>query len=73
MVKGLDIFYEYFSEYSDQYVLIGGSACDLSFSDHDENFRATEAAGANLQQDFIRFNVTQGDIPNLELEFSFNV
>lgn len=22
MVKGLDIFYEYFSEYSDQYVLI---------------------------------------------------
>ncbi len=42
MVKGLDIFYEYFSEYSDQYVLIGGSACDLSFSDHDENFRATK-------------------------------
>lgn len=42
MVKGLDIFYEYFSEYSDQYVLIGGSACDLSFSDHDENFRVTK-------------------------------
>ncbi len=42
MVKGLDIFYEYFSEYSDQYVLIGGSACDLSFSNYDEDFRATK-------------------------------
>ena len=42
MVRGLDIFYEYFSEYSDQYVLIGGAACDLSFSNYDEDFRATK-------------------------------
>ena len=45
MVKGLDIFYEYFSEYSDQYVLIGGSACDLSFSDHDEKFQSHKRSG----------------------------
>ncbi len=32
MVKGLDIFYNYFSEFTDQYVLIGGAACDLFFS-----------------------------------------
>ena len=42
MVRGLDIFYEYFSEYSDQYVLIGGAACDLSFSNYDEDFRVTK-------------------------------
>lgn len=28
MVKGLEIFKQYFSEYVDQYVLIGGAACD---------------------------------------------
>ncbi len=42
MVKGLDIFYDYFSEYTDQYVLIGGTACDLSFSNYDEDFRVTK-------------------------------
>lgn len=26
MVKGLDLFREYFSEYTEQYVLIGGAA-----------------------------------------------
>lgn len=30
MVKGLDIFYDYFKEFTDQYVLIGGAACDIS-------------------------------------------
>ena len=34
MVKGLDTFKEYFQNFSEQYVLIGGAACDLSF--HDE-------------------------------------
>ncbi len=28
MVKGLDKFKEFFSEYKEQYVLIGGAACD---------------------------------------------
>ena len=31
MVKGMDVFREYFADYMDQYVLIGGAACDISF------------------------------------------
>lgn len=31
-----------FAEYAEQYVLIGGAACDISFSDNDVNFRATK-------------------------------
>lgn len=41
MVKGLDIFREYFSAYSEQYVLIGGAACDISFVENNTDFRAT--------------------------------
>lgn len=41
MVKGLDIFETYFGEYEDQYVLIGGAACDIIFSKNDVQFRAT--------------------------------
>lgn len=41
MVKGLDKFREYFSDYTDQYVLIGGAACDISFSEHEAEFRVT--------------------------------
>lgn len=42
MVKGLGIFYDYFSDFTDQYVLIGGAACDLSFHNNDLDFRATK-------------------------------
>ena len=42
MVKGLDIFYDYFEEFTDQYVLIGGAACDISFQSNDVDFRATK-------------------------------
>lgn len=42
MVKGLDLFREYFSEYTEQYVLIGGAACNISFSYNDLEFRATK-------------------------------
>lgn len=41
MVKGMDGFREFFSDYSDQYVLIGGAACDISFGNNDVDFRAT--------------------------------
>lgn len=41
MVKGLDIFRNYFAEYAEQYVLIGGAACDISFGKNDTDFRAT--------------------------------
>jgi len=39
MVKGLDIFQKYFADFSDQYVLIGGAACDISFSENNIDFR----------------------------------
>lgn len=42
MVKGLDIFRERFREYSDQYLLIGGTACDLAMTAAGLEFRATK-------------------------------
>lgn len=41
MVKGLDTFRRYFEEYENQYVLIGGAACDIVFASNDTSFRAT--------------------------------
>lgn len=41
MVKGLDVFRKYFTDYGDQYVLIGGAACDIVFESNEVNFRAT--------------------------------
>lgn len=42
MVRGIDVFRDYFAEYIDQYVLIGGAACDISFQENDMDFRATK-------------------------------
>lgn len=41
MVKGLETFRRYFEEYENQYVLIGGAACDIVFKSNDASFRAT--------------------------------
>ena len=41
MVKGLDTFRKYFADYEEQYVLIGGAACDILFENNEVNFRAT--------------------------------
>ena len=41
MVKGLDTFRKYFEEYENQYVLIGGAACDIVFESNETSFRAT--------------------------------
>ena len=41
MVRGLDLFREHFREFTDQYVLIGGSACDLAMEEAGLDFRAT--------------------------------
>ena len=41
MVKGLEVFKHFFCKYKDQYVLIGGSACDILLEDADMTFRAT--------------------------------
>ena len=42
MVKGIGKFREYFRDFPDQYVLIGGAACDISFENNDADFRATK-------------------------------
>ncbi len=41
MVKGLDLFREHFVSFKDQYILIGGAACDLLFEEFGAEFRAT--------------------------------
>ena len=41
MVKGLDAFKRHFADYSDCYILIGGSACDVNFSAVALPFRVT--------------------------------
>ena len=41
MVRGLDTFREYFRGFENQYVLIGGAACDILFANNEGQFRAT--------------------------------
>lgn len=41
MVKGLNTFCKYYEDYKEQYVLIGGTACDIVFESNEANFRAT--------------------------------
>lgn len=41
MVYGLEIFKDYFKRYEDQYVLIGGAACDILFEEREATFRKT--------------------------------
>lgn len=41
MVYGLEIFKDYFKGYEDQYVLIGGAACDILFEEREATFRKT--------------------------------
>ena len=42
MVNGLQRFKEFFEEYSDNYVLIGGTACSIIFDEIGIDFRATK-------------------------------
>jgi len=42
MIKGLELFKDFFKDYKDQYTLIGGAACDIVFSESDLSFRATK-------------------------------
>ena len=41
MIKGLVVFKEFFQGFQDQYVLIGGAACDIVFGEADLTFRVT--------------------------------
>ena len=42
MVRGLESFTTWFQDYSDQYVIIGGTACDLLMSEEGLSFRGTK-------------------------------
>lgn len=42
MVRGLELFRDHFSDFKDQYVLIGGAACDLAMDEAALPFRATK-------------------------------
>lgn len=42
MVYGLEKFKEYFGDYTNQYVFIGGTACDILMDELGETFRATK-------------------------------
>lgn len=42
MVKGLDVFQNWFADHADQYVLIGGTAASLTMEDAGLDFRATK-------------------------------
>lgn len=41
MINGINIFREYFSNFKDQYTVIGGFACDLLMNDAGFDFRQT--------------------------------
>jgi hypothetical protein len=42
MIGGIDTFRNYFRDYKEQYVLIGGAACDIIFDEIDTAFRITK-------------------------------
>ncbi len=42
MVKGLEIFKLFFRDYAEKYILIGGAACDILFTEAGLPFRATK-------------------------------
>ena len=41
-IQGLYKFRDFFQKYTDNYVLIGGTACSILFDEIGENFRATK-------------------------------
>ncbi|MFO7760146.1 MAG: hypothetical protein ACQES8_04570 [Thermodesulfobacteriota bacterium] len=41
MVRGVELFREYFKDHQDKYILIGGTACDIVMSQMDLDFRVT--------------------------------
>lgn len=69
MVHGLEIFKEYFGDYTNQYVFIGGTACDILMDELGTPFRATkdldmvliiEALDSSFGETFWKFIVDGG-------------
>jgi hypothetical protein len=59
LVKGLDFFKAHFEGFEDQYLLIGGAACDLALANVNLTFRATKdldivLALEELRPEFVR-------------------
>ena len=48
MVKGLDTFQKYFADYEEQYVLIGGAACDILFESNEVILMCGKVTNDNL-------------------------
>lgn len=74
MVRGLDIFKKYFDQYSDNYMIIGGTACDIIIEEAGFTPRATkdidivlviEALSTDFVQQFWRF-IKDGDYTDRE-------
>lgn len=74
MVHGLDKFLEYFKDHTNQYVFIGGTACDLLMEELGAQFRATkdidmvlivEALDASFGETFWKF-IEDGDYEHRE-------
>ena len=72
MVKGIEIFREFFKDFANNYVLIGGAACDEHFTEAGLTFRATkdldiilivEALGPDFVKRFWQF-VQEGKYEN---------
>jgi len=42
MVKGIDIFKKHFADHTNKFVLIGGTACDVSMGKTGQIFRTTK-------------------------------
>ena len=74
MVSGIDLFRDHFTDHIDKYLIIGGTACDLNFTDAGLEFRATkdidivlclEAVDADFAKAFWEF-VQAGEYASLE-------
>ena len=66
MVTGLESFRRWFAEYTDQYTIIGGTACDLLMSEDGLDFRATHARGGGRAE-------FQCFFPGFECEFAVDI
>ncbi len=69
MVRGIDVFREWFKGYDEQYTIIGGAACDLLMTEEGLDFRATkdidmvlilEMLNANFGKTFWKYVVSAG-------------
>ncbi len=74
MVRGLEIFKEYFKDYSENYIIIGGTTCDVIIDNAEFEARATrdidiilivEALSKEFVQKFWEF-INDGDYERRE-------